>query len=226
MKLTKYLLGVIGSCAVITTANADTVMDQIGNMDGSDTMGGAWSASQDFDAYDAYDIIAVDNFTLGGTTSLTSISAILGGWNGYGGMAGISGYVVSIFSSLDAVGASIYGDVAAMSFDSATVSGDWAGIGDHISFDLGGLSLGAGEYYVGVVAVNSFAGGNGQTGIDQSSIGDGSGAQGNANGGFGFGPYQETGANYAYSLSSGAIPAPGALALLGIAGIAARRRRK
>lgn len=225
MKLTKYLLGVIMSCAVATTANA-SVMDQIGAMDGSEVAGGAWSASQNFDTYDAYDIVAVDNFTLGSATSLTTVSAVMGGWNGYGGLAGIDGYTVSIFSSLDAVGSSIFGDVVAMDFATASVSADWAGAGDHISFDLGGLSLDAGDYWFGITATNNFAGGNGQTGIDQSTIGDGSGAQGNANGGFGFGPYQLTGANYAYSIGSGAIPAPGALALLGIAGIAARRRRK
>ena len=58
-----------------------------------------------------------------------------------------------------------------------------------------------------------------------SNLGDFNAHQANPLNGFGFGGLQDTGANAAYSISGSAIPAPGALALLGIAGLASRRRR-
>ncbi len=114
-----------------------------------------------------------------------------------------------------------------MYFDTASVSSAWAGGGDLVSFDLGGIELAAGSYWIGITPDNAF-GDNGQTGVWQSDLGDYSSAQANPAGAFGFGPYQSTDANYAYSLEGdfAGVPAPGALALLGLAGIASRRRRK
>jgi len=71
-----------------------------------------------------------------------------------------------------------------------------AGMGDLITFDLSGIELAAGSYWIGITPFNGFAA-NGQTGVATSFEGD-----------------------------LGAVPAPGALALLGLAGIASRRRRK
>ncbi len=218
------LLGV-ATCAISTFASADVIMDQIGSMDGANTANGSISASQDFDAYGAYDIVAMDDFTIGSDMNLTSASMVLGGWNGYAGTDGVTGYTVSIFSSVEAAGVDIFGDVMFMYFDVASVSGDWTGGGDLVSFDLGGFALAAGSYWIGITPFNAF-GDNGQTGAYQSDIGDNSGAQANPTGAFGFGPYQSTGANYAYSLEGTGVPAPGALALLGLAGFASRRRRK
>ena len=216
----------VATCAIGTFATADVIMDQIGAWDGSD-LNGNISGSQDFDAYGVYDIVAIDDFSIGSSMNLTSASMVLAGWNGYAGTAGIMGYTVSIFSSLDAAGTSIYGDVVSEYFDTTSVSGSWTGVGDLITFDLSGIELGAGSYWIGITPFNGFAA-NGQTGVLQSVIGDGVSAQANPAGAFGFGPYQMTEANYAYSLEGdlGAIPAPGALALLGLAGIASRRRRK
>lgn len=205
-------------------AYADVIMDQIGSMDGANTANGSVSASQDFDAYGAYDVVAIDDFTIDSTMSLTSASMVLGGWNGYSGLGGIDGFTVSIFSSVDAAGGSIYGDVINMWFDTSSLSPVWSGGGDLISFDLGGVTLGAGSYWIGITPANAY-GSNGQTGVYQSDIGDYSGAQANPTGAFGF-ITQSTDVNYAYSLEGTGVPAPGALALLGLAGIASRRRRK
>ena len=89
---------------------------------------------------------------------------------------------------------------------------------------MSGVSLDAGTYWIGITPANAY-GTNGQTGVHQSTLGNGGGAQANPAGAFGFGPYQMTGVNYAYRLEGSAIPAPGAIALLGLAGIASRRRR-
>ncbi len=216
-------LGAMVCAGIVATAGADVVMDNIGAMDGSN-MDGNIGASQLFEAaFGQYSIAAVDDFAFGGG-SLNSVSFILGGWNGYAGSAGVLGYQVNVYSSMDAAGASLTGDVLSMDFVSASASGDWGGGGEHMTLDLGGASLGAGTYYVSVVADNEFLS-NGQTGIYTSLTGGDDGYQANPGGGFGFGPYQHTGANYAYSLDGSPIPGPAALSLLGIAGLCVRRRR-
>ena len=221
---TYFGLAAVATCALTAFASADVIMDQIGSLDGANTAGGSVSASQDFDAYADYDVVALDDFTIDSAMNLSSASMVLGGWNGYAGLTGVDGFTVSIFSSVDAAGASIYGDVLAMWFDTASANGDWLGGGDLISFDLGGVELAAGSYWIGITPANAY-GANGQTGAYHSDLGDNSGAQANPAGAFGF-ITQSTGVNYAYRLDGTAVPAPGALALLGLAGIAARRRRR
>ena len=224
----QFGLVAVGALALTTFASADVIMDQIGASDGSGTEGGSISASQDFDAYAVYDIIAIDDFTIDTAMNLSTASMVLGGWNGYAGTDGIMGYTVSIFSSLDAAGANIFGDIASIYLiagsQGISIDGDWAGLGDLVTFDMAGVTLEAGSYWIGVTPFNAY-GDNGQTGTYQSNIGDSSGAQANPAGAFGFGPYQMTGVNYAYRLEGTAVPAPGVLALLGLAGFAGRRRR-
>jgi MYXO-CTERM domain-containing protein len=220
----------VATCALGTFASADVIMDQIGSMDGGNTVGGTVSASQDFDAYGAYDVVSIDDFTIGSAMNLTSASMVLGGWNGFTGHEGIEGYTVSIFSSVEAAGNSIYGDIASIYLINGVDPGIsyspmWGGEYSWlVSFDMSGVSLSAGTYWIGVTPSNAY-GDNGQTGVYQSDIGDSSGWQGNPSGAFGF-ITQATGANYAYSLEGSGVPAPGALALLGLAGLASRRRRK
>lgn len=214
----------VAVCALTAFASADVIMDNIGSLDGSDLTGGI-GASQDFDAYAAYDVVAMDAFSTDTSMNLDAASMVLGGWNGFAGLDGVTGFTVSIFSSMDAAGASIYGDVMAATFETADVNSDWTGEGfTLITFNLGGYELAAGDYYIGITPNNAY-GDNGQTGAAISSIGNGAGVQANPGGGFGFGAYQETGVNYAYRLDGSAVPAPGALALLGLAGLARRRRR-
>ena len=214
-------------CAgIVSTAGADVVMDQIGAADGSD-MGGSTAASQDFeDAYNVYDIAAIDDFYLGGATSLNSVSFILNGWNGWGGSGGALGYNVNIYSSIESAGANLSGDVAAFTYGvgDAVANGDWGGAGEHLTLDLGGFDLAGGSYLISVQAINNFAD-NGQSGIATSNLGDGAGYQANPAGGFGFGPYQGTPYDFAYAIDGTVVPAPAALGLLAIGGLAVRRRR-
>ena len=227
MKLMKLGLTAAVTCGLAAFASADVIMDQIGDGSSQYSIG----ASQDFaEPYDAYDVIAVEDFTIGEAMDLSSASMMLGGWNGFAGSAGVIGYTVSIFSSLDAAGTSIFGDIASIYLvngvdPGVTYDTDWAGQGEYVTLDMSGVSLAAGTYYIGIAAHNDF-GANGQTGVYfGDDLGDGSGAQANPSGAFGFGPYQMTGVNYAYRLDGNAVPAPGVLALLGLAGLASRRRR-
>ncbi len=221
----------VASFAVGPIASADVIMNQIGSMDGANTAGQNVSASQDFDVYGAYDVVAIDDFTIGSAMNLTSASMVLSGWNGFSDPMNITGYTVSIFSSVEAAGNSIYGDIASIYLINGVDPGIsyspmWGGDGSWlVSFDMSGVSLSAGSYWIGVTPLNSYADGNGQTGVVASDIGDNSGAQANPTGAFGF-ITQATGANYAYSLEGTGVPAPGALVLLGLAGIASRRRRR
>jgi hypothetical protein len=225
MKIRKVqTFGAMLCASVVATAGADVIFDNIGNMDGSDMISGNLNASQDFeDAYNVYDIAAVDDFSFGGGT-LDSVSFILGGWNGYAGWGSVDGYTVNVYSSIAAAGNSLLGDVLSMTFGSADASLSWGGEYDHMTIDLGGVALDAGDYFFSVVAINTF-GSNGQTGIATSFLGGDNGYQANPGGGFGFGSTNPTGANYAYSLD-GSVPGPAAFCLLGIAGATIRRRRR
>jgi len=225
-KILSYGLIAGTTCSLGSLASADVIMDQIGSWDGANVAAGTISASQDFDEYGAYDVVAMDNFSASSAMNLSSASMVIGGWNGYAGTDGVIGYTVSIFSSVDAAAGSIYGDVMSLYFDAGAVNSEWAGDGTLISFDLGGYSIAAGDYYIGITPANVF-GTNGQTGVYSSDIGDNSGYQANPTGAFGF-ITQATGLNYAYALEGdfAGVPAPGAIALLGLCGVVSRRRRK
>ena len=227
MKAIHFGLGAVATLAVTGFASADVIMDQIGTMDGANTAGGSISATQEFIDYGAYSIVAMDDFSISEDMNLTSASMILGGWNGYPGDPGlVQGYTISIFSSVEAAAGNLFGDVLAVWSDPVAADAAWTGGGHLMTFDLGGAFLAAGDYWLGITPLNHFAAGGGQTGVWQSDIGDNSGHQANPGGGFGMpGNWQATNANYAYSLEGTAIPAPGALALLGLAGFAGRRRR-
>jgi MYXO-CTERM domain-containing protein len=227
MKAIHFGLGAVATVAVTGLASADVIMDQIGSMDGSAVLDGTIHASQEFIDYGAYSIVAMDDFSISEDMYLTSASMVLGGWNGYpGDPSNVSGYTISIFSSFEVAAGDLYGDVVAVWSDPVSWSSAWMGNGHLLTFDLGGVFLAAGDYWLGITPLNHFAAGYGQTGVWTSSIGDGSGHQANPGGGFGMPDnWSAGGMNYAYSLEGTAVPAPGVLALLGLAGFAGRRRR-
>jgi len=217
-------LAVASALGLSVFALGDVLMDQIGAADGSN-LDGSIGASQIFeDSFAGYSIAAIDDFTLDGDYNIDSVAFVLNGWNGYAGSAAVIEYTVNIYSSIEAAGASLIGDVYS-STGSASGDGGWTGSGELMSMLTDGLTLGAGTYLLSVTPRNDF-GSNGQTGIMTSDLGNANGYQANPNGGFGFGPYQQTGANYAYGMSGSLVPAPGALALLGLAGLAGTRRRR
>ncbi len=86
----------LGAAAMITSAGAGTaLMDQIGDMSGSDIDTTNMLASQYFEAaYSVYDIAAIDDFDNTSGSAAGSVSAIISGWNGYTTIDGVSGVQV------------------------------------------------------------------------------------------------------------------------------------
>jgi len=187
----------------------DSLVDYIGGDDGSG-VGGSITAAQYFEeAYAQYDIGTAQPFSLSSGAALSSVEAVVNGWNGYAGPDGITGYQVNVYSSSDALCAELTGDVYGQDV-AGNVSGTWGGGGSLVQFDVD-AGLDAGDYFVGVIPYNEF-GGNGQTGIADSTIGTDLATQSNPNGGFGFG-CQDTAGAAAYRLMGGGSgdPCDGAL---------------
>lgn len=118
-------------------------------------------------------------------------------WNGYVGLDGVTNFTISVYSSPEAAGADLVGDVYSIDIVEATLP-EWSGDGVLVSFEIN-LVLPAGTYYFAVIPWNEF-GTNGQTGIAGSTLGDGLFYQANPNGGFGFGAWQESAGNAGYRL--------------------------
>ncbi|MEE2819865.1 MAG: hypothetical protein VX615_04555 [Planctomycetota bacterium] len=172
--------------------------DQIGMADGSDLSGNI-SASQFFEAdFAAYDIATLDNFVFDEATTINTIESVINGWNGYNGIEGITNYTISIYSSSDAAGADLVGDVYSIDIVEPNYP-TWTGAGTLVSFPVT-VELPAGEYWYAIIPWNEF-GTNGQTGIAGSNLGDGEYYQANPAGGFGWGTPTQAGAgNAAYRL--------------------------
>jgi hypothetical protein len=175
--------------------------DQIGGDDGSD-IGGNITASQIFEpANAAYDIATLDNFSFDAVSHVISIEAVIAGWNGFVNIAPVTNYTISVYSSPEAAGADLVGDVYAIDIVVPNLP-TWTGTGELVQFDID-VTLPAGEYYFAVIPWNNF-GTNGQTGIADyagGTVGDVVYWQANPNGGFGFGPFQQGVGDAAYRLT-------------------------
>jgi hypothetical protein len=173
--------------------------DQIGGSDGG-SVGTNTTASQIFEQEnEAYNIATLDNFSFTSQTTVTSIEAVISGWNGYSDISSITNYTISVYSSVEAAGADLVGDVYSIGIVTPDLPA-WTGPGELVSFDLD-LALPAGDYYFAIIPWNDFATA-GQTGIADSSLGDGTYFQANPNGGFGFGAWQEGDGNSAYRINT------------------------
>ncbi len=171
-------------------ASADVLLDQIGPDDGSG-LGANIMASQIFEAaYAQYSVVVADDMTLTSIQEITGVEAVVGGWNGWVDPSGITAYSVNLYSSNDAAGADLMGDIAHQMVDAADaeISGTWAGANYLINVPVAMYSA-AGTQLVGIAPANEFAT-SGQCGIAQSLLGDGNCIQANPGGGFGFGPWQ------------------------------------
>ena len=175
--------------------------DQIGGDDGSG-IGGNITASQIFEpANAAYDIATLDNFSFDAVSHVISIEAVIAGWNGFVNIAPVTNYTISVYSSPEAAGADLVGDVYAIDIVVPNLP-TWTGAGELVQFDID-VTLPAGEYYFAVIPWNDF-GINGQTGITDyagGAVGDEVYWQANPNGGFGFGPFQQGVGDAAYRLT-------------------------
>jgi hypothetical protein len=240
MKTSVFAYGAAATLVATSAATAGNVIfDQIGNRDDLSDLNGGANSSQIFEAaFSAYNIAALDDFNVGaGGAKITLIEGVVTGFNGYSTLAGVNSFNVEIYSSTAAAAASLTGDVFSANFGGPSASVNFAGFfsfdgpdandADIVSFDVN-INLGAGTYYVAIVPQVDF-GATGQSAIATSSLNwagtnPGSG-QANPNGGFGF-PFnfQASTQNLAYRIS--AVPAPGALLLLGLAGVCGTRRRR
>ncbi len=220
-----YALAAALALAACGTAD-DYMFDHIG-YNNSYTNGFNDYASQQFEsAYVAYNINAIDNFTLTSQMSFAGIEAVFGFWNG-GTLGAIQGYRVEFYTSPQAAGANLVGNAGHYQVSGNLNPVAWGtdGLGGttylvNIPLWESGITLAPGTYYVGVMAIMNFNGG-GQFGITGSSLGDGNNAyQANPGNGFGSGTFFQPGFSAAYRLW---IPEPASLALLSLATLIRRR---
>jgi hypothetical protein len=175
--------------------------------------------SQEFGDFANFSSYSFDDITFGSAVNLTSLRAY-GTENG----SGVNSAVVYVI--LD--NPSVSGTILASGFGSQ--------VGSDLSFDLTGVSLGAGTYWLTAFVVRDLLTGGqwfwNQTGDPIS--GSEAWIQ-NPGGGFGVGTAAVPGstagigfsaADMAFTIEGEIIPAPSALALLGLGGLVAGRRRR
>ncbi len=194
----------LGAAAMITSAGAGTaLMDQIGDMSGSDIDTTNMLASQYFEAaYSVYDIAAIDDFDNTSGSAAGSVSAIISGWNGYTTIDGVSGVQVNFYMAPEDAAANLVG--YSSSDAAVTIDPNWLGqiYGDMVTVD-GSWAIASGMQYVTLIPVNEF-GTNGQTGVPITFIGDMNCWQANPGGGFGMpGNWQVATSNLAFRVMSG-----------------------
>lgn len=189
-------------------ANAAIILDQ--------PSGIGTAASQQFEpAYTAYDCAGFDDFTLLSTWDLTTLTVY--GSEGGGGAGSNTNVSLWIHTSpVYQTGTQVFGTQ----------------VGSDLVFDLTGITLTAGTYWLSAQVNRAFAGGGGQWFWRSSSTTNGAAALWqNPGDGFGNGtgliPASGISGEYdlAFTLEGNKIPAPGAIALLGLAGLCGRRRR-
>jgi hypothetical protein len=222
-------------------ASAQVVMDQIGP-DPTATTGLATYASQQFEpANTNFNIAALDDFNLAAAGTVQRVEAVLGFFNG-GSLPAITGYRVEFYSSVAAAAANLTGDQGSVTLapGAVTVTPNFGvNIGQTpnilVSIPVAGVNLTAGTHWVSVIPIMNFTGG-GQVGVSRSMLGASLNAhQANPGGGFAFpGNFSQIdgdaatpgvqGINLAYRVTM--VPAPGSLALLGLGGLVATRRRR
>ena len=174
------------------------LMDQIGADNGSSIDTDNFVASQIFEAaLSIYDIAAVDDFETTANT-LTTFHAVITGWNGYVNIDGVSALSLNIYSTPEAAGTSLVGDLASVYQPGAPeTSSEWT----LPSYDL--VVLEATVFssqitnWISLIPHNEF-GTNGQTGCATSTLGDYNAYKCNPGGGFGFGATQQLPNNFAY----------------------------
>ena len=195
----------LGAAAMATFATAGTaLMDQIGDMDGSNIDTSNMLANQYFEAaYSVYNIGALDDYDNPGGTPGGSVEMVIGGWNGYASIDGISALQANFYSSPDAAALNLAGDVASADYAGAP-TGDpaWSLAGYDLIGVAGGFTNQVGMNYVTLIPTNEF-GTNGQTGCAIGFVGNLQCWQANPGNGFGFGGLQEAANNLAYRVMSG-----------------------
>ncbi|XVJ58194.1 MAG: hypothetical protein HEQ23_01850 [Tepidisphaera sp.] len=182
--------------------------------------GNANRISQQFGDFPAFSTYSFDDVTFANAVDLTSMTV-------YGTEQGSGVNTAVAYALLDAPDA-VSGNVVA--------SGLGSQVGGDLVFDLTGLSLGAGTYWLTAFVVRDFGTGGqwfwNQTG---DAISGSEAFVHNPGGGFGFGtgsvPGSQAGigftpADMAFTIEGNVVPAPGAFAVMGLGGLIAGRRRR
>jgi len=196
---------------LVSSTFAEILVDQ------SPSGGGA--SSQAFPDFPDFATGGLDDFTLSSAYDLTSL--IVYGSDSVGANPALNVSVEVVFLSAGDLGSTVLASATGLQ------------VGGNLVFDLTGIQLAAGTYWLSARVVRPFAGG-GQWFWTSSASGSGADALWqNPGGGFGLGGAPiawsaivagSTAA--AFTLEGTLVPAPGALALLGVAGIVARRRAR
>lgn len=174
--------------------------------------------AQEFGDFPSFNTYQFDDITFGSAVNLTSLTA-------YGTEAGtgVNNAVVYVILDNPNVGANVL------------ASGFGTQIGGDLSFNLTGVSLGAGTYWLTAFVVRDFGTGGQWFWNETADAVSGSEAWvQNPGGGLGIGtaaiPGSQSGvflsADMAFAIEGDIVPAPGALALLGLGGMIAGRRRR
>lgn len=210
MKSNLLLVSVGLAAGFVASANAGIIQDQLPTGNGL--------TSQNFTDFGAYSSAGFDDFTLNSAYDLTSL--VVYGSNSAGANPGLNVSVDLWISNSPAYQTGFY--VAGVE------------VGGNLHFNLTGITLGAGTWWISAQVSRPFGGGGGQWYWSTSNSTNGSvGLWQNPGGAFGQGAgLQPNGVinggqsvDWAWTLEGEKVPAPGAIALLGLAGLRGRRRR-
>ena len=200
-------------------ANAELVVDQIAHADL-----GYWSDGQ---AGQFYNQRIGDDFTLGSATTVTDISWVGHSENWFSGdLANVLMFHIEIFedNGFGAPGASVYSTDVSVGVTNAValdINGGTTSTNFRHTASVGALNLDAGNYFLSIGAKNSDPDGDGWAWNTASGTHN---SMAIWQDGYGSSWADFAGTDMAFSIN--AVPAPGALALLGAAGLLGSRRRR
>lgn len=223
----RRLLCVIGVCGVAAAASADTLLDQppdpglpIGN------------ANQEFSDFPDFSTYAVNDVSFAIGVTLETITTYHANFNGSWGGVGTGTAILNIFDKVGPLPDDVADDPTAGLIVPVEFVESATGI-DVIAAGLA-IDLPAGDYWIGLTPqLDAIFPGQENVLLAETLIGDQT-AQNNPGGAFGFAPgWSVVGdsiggvpVDYAMTIEGTPIPAPSAVALFGMAGVFAARRRR